>query len=496
MAKKIQMKLEKVGLTYDDILLEVKYSDINPAEVSVASDLTKNIKLKIPILSSAMDTVTEAKLAITLALEGGIGVIHKNLSPERQAEEVAQVKRFESGFVEKPHTLAPNNTLKDAREINKRYSGIPITEDGSSNGRLVGLLTSKDYYYDDPDTDTIDKFMRPFKDLVIDYQGISLEKANLRLKESKKGKVLIINNDNERRLMSIVCRKDLEKNYFYPNSCKDADKRLRVGAAVGVKDYKERAPPLIKAGVDVIVVDTAHGHTKNVVETVKYLKKNFNIDIIAGNVATGKGTESLIEAGADAVKVGIGPGAICTTRIVTGFGSPQATSVLECVEAAGDIPIIADGGIKYSGDIAKAVGLGANAVMIGGLFAGTNEAPGETVITEDHRVYKSYRGMGSIGAMMQGSADRYFQSIPGEPNVKKLVAEGIEGMVPAIGPLADHIYQLIGGLKQAMGYCGATTIEEFQAKATFIKAVSGSVGYESHPRVDLLKEAPNYPRKL
>ena len=337
--------------------------------------------------------------------------------------------------------------------------------------------------------------MTPFEDLVIDYEGITLEKANQRLKDSKKGKVLIINNDNERKLMSIVCRKDLEKNYYYPNSCKDENKRLRVGAAVGALDYYDRVSELIKAGVDVIVVDTAHGHSKNVIDAVKDIKKNFDIDVIAGNVATAEGTEALVEAGADAVKVGIGPGAICTTRVVTGVGVPQATAVLECVEAAGDIPIIADGGIKYSGDIAKAIGLGANAVMIGSLFAGTNEAPGETVITEDHRVFKSYRGMGSIGAMMKGSADRYFQSVPENPNVKKLVAEGIEGMVPAIGPLTDHLYQLIGGLKQAMGYCGADSIEEFQEKSSFIQTVSGSSAYESHPRVEFLKEAPNYPRR-
>lgn len=496
MSKKVQEKIDTIGLTYDDVLLKVEYSEINPSDVTTSSMLTKKIRLKIPILSSAMDTVTEAKLAIALALEGGIGIIHKNFTPEKQAEEVAHVKRFESGFVEKPLTLSPKHTLKDAREINKKYSGIPITEDGNSNGRLVGLLTSKDYYYDDPETDQIDKYMTPFNDLVIDYEGITLEQANRRLKESKKGKVLVINNDKDRRLMSIVCRKDLEKNYFYPNSCKDENKRLRVGAAVGALDVKERVNPLINAGVDIIVVDSAHGHTKNVIEAVRYIKKNFDIDVIGGNVATREGTEALIEAGADAVKVGIGPGAICTTRIVTGVGSPQATAVLECAQAAGDIPVIADGGIKYSGDIAKAVGLGANAVMIGGLFAGTNEAPGETVITEDHRVFKSYRGMGSIGAMMKGSADRYFQSVPGEPNLKKLVAEGIEGMVPAIGPLADHIYQLIGGLKQAMGYCGALSIEEFQQKARFIKSVSGTAIKESHPRVEFLKEAPNYPRKI
>jgi IMP dehydrogenase len=469
--------------------------EMDPSKVNVSSQLTRKIRLKIPILSAAMDTVTEAKLAIALALDGGIGIIHKNFSPKQQADEVAHVKRFESGFVEEPFTLSPNNTLRDAREINKRYSGIPITEDGSPNGRLVGLLTSKDYYFDDPDTDSIDKYMTTFDDLVIDYQGITLEQANQRLKESKKGKVLIIDNDNDRRLMSIVCRRDLEKNYDFPNSCKDENKRLRVGAAIGAREYEERAKLLVDAGVDVIIVDTAHGHSKNVIETVKYIKKNYEVEVIAGNVATRDGTEALIEAGADAVKVGIGPGAICTTRIVTGVGSPQASAVLECVEAAGDIPIIADGGIKYSGDIAKAIGLGANAVMIGSLFAGTNEAPGETVITEDHRVFKKYRGMGSIGAMVEGSADRYFQTVLSkEEGGKKLVAEGIEGMVPAIGPLADHLYQLIGGLRQAMGYCGAKTVEEFQEKAVFIQTISGSASYESHPRVDIIKDAPNYPR--
>jgi len=487
-------KIGPVGLTYDDVLLKVKYSDIDPTTVNVETQLTKNIRLKIPILSAAMDTVTEARMAIALALEGGFGVIHRNMQPERQAIEVAKVKRFESGFVENPLTLGPQNTLEDAREINKKYSGVPITEDGSANGKLVGLLTSKDYYFDDADTNSISDYMTPFNELVIDYSGITLDVANKRLKESKRGMVLLIDNDQQRRLISIVCRKDLEKNYFYPNACKDENKRLRVAAAVGPNDLEIRAKILSDAKADALVLDTSHGHSKNVIDSIEYIKNNFkNVDVIAGNVATPEGLLALIDAGADAVKVGIGPGAICTTRVVAGVGVPQATAVFECAKVAGDTPIIADGGVKYSGDIAKAIGLGAAAIMIGSLFAGTDEAPGETLITEDHRVYKSYRGMGSIGAMQSGSADRYGQKVTSPKMAKKLVPEGIEGMVPAIGPLKDHVYQLVGGLRQAMGYCGANNITDFQEKAEFIRSTSGNALRESHPRVPLVKRAPNYP---
>jgi IMP dehydrogenase len=333
--------------------------------------------------------------------------------------------------------------------------------------------------------------MTPFEELVIAYDGITLEEANKKLKESKKGKVLIINDDNARELMSIVCRKDLEKNYYYPNACKDSNKRLRVAAAVGPTDYKVRAEALVKAKVDALVIDTAHGHSKNVIDTIKALKDSYKVDVIAGNVATKEGVKALIDAGVDAIKVGIGPGAICTTRVVAGVGVPQATAVFECVEAAGEVQIIADGGVKYSGDIAKAMGLGAAAVMIGSLFAGTDEAPGETYITEDHRVFKSYRGMGSIGAMQKGSADRYGQQVVSEQLTKKLVPEGIEGMVPAIGPLKDHVYQMIGGLRQAMGYCGAKDLIEFRKRAEFIRATTAVT--ESHPRVPIIKRAPNYP---
>ncbi len=487
-------KFKGVGLTYDDILLKVQYSDIDPSKVNVETRITKNIRLKVPILSAAMDTVTESKMAIALALEGGLGVIHRNMSPQQQAAEVRNVKRFESGFVENPLTLSLSKTLADARVINKKYSGIPITDDGSANGKLVGLLTSKDYYFDDPDEHLIKDYMTPFKDLVIDYEGITLDDANKRLKESKKGMVLLINNDTEQRLMSLVCRKDLEKNYLYPNACKDKNKRLRVAAAVGPSDLEVRSALLIQAKVDALVIDTAHGYTKNVLDCIKLLKDNYpDTEVIAGNVATPEGVKGLIDAGADAIKVGIGPGAICTTRVIAGVGVPQATAVFDCVRSAGDVPIIADGGIKYSGDIAKAIGLGACAVMIGSLFAGTDEAPGETYITEDHRVFKSYRGMGSIGAMQSGSADRYFQKVSGSKMSQKLVPEGIEGMVPAIGPLKDHVYQLIGGLRQAMGYCGAINIKKFQEKTVFIRSTTGSALKESHPRVPLVKRAPNYP---
>jgi IMP dehydrogenase len=491
----LDKKIGKVGLTYDDVLLEVQYSDIDPTKVNVETQLTKNIRLKIPILGAAMDTVTEAKMAIALALEGGLGVIHRNMTPEQQAWEVEKVKRFESGFVENPMTLSPKNTIADAREINKKYSGIPITADGSNNGQLVGLITSKDFYFDDPDSDLIKNYMTPFEDLVVDNAGITLDQANKRLKESKKGMVLLIDNSKNRRLLSIVCRKDLEKNYQYPNACKDENKRLRVAGAVGPNDVKARAKALVDARVDALVIDTAHGHSKNVMDTIKYLKKTFkNTDILAGNVATPSGVKALIKAGADGIKVGVGPGAICTTRVVAGVGVPQATAVLECVKAAGKTAIIADGGIKYSGDIAKAIGLGARAVMIGSLFAGTDEAPGETYITEDHRVFKSYRGMGSIGAMQRGSADRYAQKVQTDSRLtNKLVPEGIEGMVPAIGPLKEHVYQLIGGLRQAMGYVGAVNIPEFQQKAVFIRSTTGTAQKESHPRVPIVKRAPNYP---
>jgi IMP dehydrogenase len=490
----IDKKINEIGLTYDDILLKVHYSDIDPTKVNVGTQLTKNIRLKIPILSAAMDTVTEGKMAIALALEGGLGVIHRNMTPDEEAKEVEKVKRFESGFVENPMTLSPTKTLAEAREINKKYSGIPITSDGSSNGKLVGLLTSKDYYFDDPDSDVIENYMTPFNELVIAYDGITLEEANKKLKESKKGKVLIINNDTDQRLMSIVCRKDLEKNYYFPYACKDKDKRLRVAAAVGPMDYQTRVEKLVNARVDAVVIDTAHGHSKNVIDTIKAIKGSYpHLDIIAGNVATAEGVKALIDAGADAVKVGIGPGAICTTRVVAGVGVPQATAVFECVKAAEDVGIIADGGIKYSGDIAKAIGLGAAAVMIGSLFAGVDEAPGETYITEDHRVFKSYRGMGSIGAMQKGSADRYGQKFEDGQITKKLVPEGIEGMVPAIGPLKDHIYQMIGGLRQAMGYCGAIDLKSFQKRAKFIRTISASALNESHPRVPIIKRAPNYP---
>jgi IMP dehydrogenase len=484
---------EDIRLTYDDILLKIQYSDFIPSDANLETNLTKKIKLKIPVVSAAMDTVTEAKLAIAIALEGGIGMIHRNMTPEQQAKEVMKVKRFESGFVEDPATLAPTNTLGDARAI--KYNTVPITDDGTSHGKLVGLLSSKDYYFDDSNDDNIEKYMKPFEELAIEHEGITLEEANLRLKESKRGKLIIINNDQERKLVSMVTRNDLEKNYEFPTACKDDLKRLRVGAAVGPSDIEKRVPGLVEAGVDVFCIDTSHGHTKNVIDALKYLKSNFDIDVIAGNVATRDGTEALIAAGADAVKVGVGPGAICTTRIVAGVGVPQASAIIDCADAAGDIPIIADGGVKYSGDIAKAIGLGASSVMIGSLFAGTDEAPGETMITEDHRVFKSYRGMGSIGAMQAGSADRYHQTSNGlgPMEAKKLVAEGIEGMVPAIGPLEDHIFQLMGGLKQAMGYVGAKNIPEMREKAIFIRTSPGTSERESHPRVPIVKKAPNYP---
>lgn len=480
-------KIGKVCLTYDDILLKVMYSDADPQKVSLESQLSTNIKLKIPLVSSAMDTVTESAMAIGMALEGGIGIIHKNLTPEQQANEVAKVKRFENGFIDDPKTLSPSNTIGDARSVS--YSGIPITEDGSTHGKLVGLLTKKDYYFDDPDSDAIQDYMTPFKDLVVGYEGTSLEDANKLLKEHKRSKVMIIDNDQDRNLIAIVTRADLEKNKMYPKACKDDRKRLRVGAAIGPFDVEKRVPLLIEKGLDVVVVDTAHGHTKNVVDAVAAIKKKFDIDVIGGNVATTEGAKALADAGADGVKVGIGPGSICTTRVIAGVGVPQATAVYDCAQAV-EVPVIADGGIKYSGDIAKAIGLGACSVMLGSLLAGTNEAPGEIIVTEDLRRFKSYRGMGSLGAMRKGSADRYFQKAD---ETKKLVPEGIEGMVPSVGPLRDHIYQMIGGLRQAMGYVGAKTIPEMRHKAQFIRATTSTAQKESHPRVPIIKKAPNYP---
>ncbi len=478
----------KEALTFDDVLLVPNYSEVLPTQVDVRTKLTKKITLNIPIMSAAMDTVTEAELAIAIAREGGIGIIHKNMSIEEQAEEVDRVKRSESGMIVKPVTVRPDQTIAEAEALMKKYkiSGLPVVDE---NGKLLGIITNRDIRFVKNFNKKISEVMTK-ENLITVPVGTTLEEAKEILHKHKIEKLPVV--DENGYLKGLITIKDIEKREKYPNACKDELGRLRVGAAIGVgPEAIRRAEALIEAGADVIVVDTAHGHSKGVLETVEKLKGLFpDVDVIAGNVATPEATEALIKAGADAVKVGIGPGSICTTRIVAGVGVPQLTAVAQCAEVADkyDISIIADGGIKFSGDIAKAIGAGARVVMIGSLFAGTKEAPGEVILYQG-RSYKVYRGMGSLGAMKKGSKDRYFQS---EVEEKKLVPEGIEGMVPYRGPLADTIHQLVGGLRAGMGYCGAANIEEMRKKARFVKITSAGLK-ESHVHdVIITKEAPNY----
>ncbi|TCK04007.1 IMP dehydrogenase [Phorcysia thermohydrogeniphila] len=478
----------KEALTFDDVLLVPNYSEVLPTQVDVRTKLTKRITLNIPIMSAAMDTVTEAELAIAIAREGGIGIIHKNMTIEEQAEEVDKVKRSESGMIVKPVTVRPDQTIAEAEALMRKYkiSGLPVTNE---EGKLVGIITNRDIRFVKDFSKKISEVMTK-ENLKTVPVGTTLEEAKEILQKYKIEKLPVV--DENGYLKGLITIKDIEKKEKYPNACKDELGRLMVGAAVGVGDEAvRRAEALIEAGVDVIVIDTAHGHSKGVIKTVERLKELFpDVDLIAGNVATPEGTEALIKAGADAVKVGIGPGSICTTRIVAGVGVPQLTAIAECAEVADKygISIIADGGIKFSGDIAKAIGAGARAVMIGSLFAGTKESPGELVLYQG-RSYKAYRGMGSLGAMKKGSKDRYFQS---EVDEKKLVPEGIEGMVPYRGPLADTIHQLVGGLKAGMGYCGAANIEEMRKKARFVRITHAGLK-ESHVHdVIITKEAPNY----
>ncbi len=478
----------KEALTFDDVLLVPNYSEVLPTQVDVRTKLTKKITLNIPIMSAAMDTVTEAELAIAIAREGGIGIIHKNMSIEEQAEEVDRVKRSESGMIVKPVTVRPEQTIAEAEALMKKYkiSGLPVVDE---EGKLVGIITNRDIRFVKDFSKKIAEVMTK-ENLKTVPVGTTLEEAKEILHKYKIEKLPVV--DDKGYLKGLITIKDIEKKEKYPNACKDELGRLMVGAAIGVgTEALERAKALIEAGVDVIVIDTAHGHSKGVIEMVEKLKGLYpDVDVIAGNVATPEGTEALIKAGADAVKVGIGPGSICTTRIVAGVGVPQLTAVAECAEVADkyDISIIADGGIKFSGDIAKAIGAGARVVMIGSLFAGTKESPGELVLYQG-RSYKVYRGMGSLGAMKKGSKDRYFQS---EVEEKKLVPEGIEGMVPYRGPLADTIHQLVGGLRAGMGYCGAANIEEMRKKARFVRITSAGLK-ESHVHdVIITKEAPNY----
>jgi len=478
-----------ICLTFDDVFLVPKQSQVLPKEVDVSTKLTKNIKLNIPLVSAAMDTVTESEMAIAIAREGGIGIIHKNMTIERQANEVDKVKRSESGMILNPITLTPDRKVREALELMSHYkiSGIPVVD---SNGKLVGILTNRDLRFE-PDLDAeISKYMTN-SNLITAPVGTTLEEAEKILQKHKIEKLPVV--DKNGYLRGLITFKDIQKKKKYPNACKDELGRLRVGAAVGIRsDTIERVEELKKAGVDVIVIDTAHGHSKGVIEMLKKIKKKFpELDVIAGNVATGEATIDLIKAGADAVKVGIGPGSICTTRVVTGVGVPQITAIMNCAEAAMKykVPIIADGGIKQTGDIAKAIAAGADSVMIGALFAGTEESPGEKVLYEG-RSYKVYRGMGSIEAMKAGSSDRYFQDV--EDDIKKLVPEGIEGRVPYKGHLSDVVYQMVGGLKSAMGYCGARNIEEMKTKTKFILMTNAGLR-ESHPHdVIITKEAPNY----
>lgn len=479
-------KFTKEGLTFDDVLLVPAESDVLPRDVDVSTYLTKNIKLNIPLISSGMDTVTESKMAIAIAREGGLGVIHKNLSIEEQAGEVAKVKRSEHGIIVDPLFLGPDNILEDAVKMMEHYhiSGVPICD---PNGKLQGIITNRDLRFET-------NLNKPIKEcmigdgLVTAPVGTSLEEAKKLLRAHRIEKLPLV--DGEGYLKGLITISDIEKAKMYPQACKDSDGRLRVAAAVGVgADMMDRAAALVNAKADVIVIDTAHGHSHGVLNSVRRLREAFpQVNIIAGNVATGAATEALIKCGVDAVKVGIGPGSICTTRVVAGIGVPQITAVNECAAVARQygIPIIADGGIKYSGDIAKAVAAGANVVMIGGLLAGTEESPGETIIYQG-RSYKVYRGMGSLGAMERGSKDRYFQD-----NADKLVPEGIEGRVPFKGMAADTIFQLVGGLRAGMGYCGAKDIEAMITQTQFIR-MTGAGLKESHPHdVIITKEAPNY----
>lgn len=480
-----QDKFIKEGLTFDDVLLIPAESEVLPRDVDISTNLTRKIKLNIPLMSAGMDTVTESRMAIAMAREGGIGVIHKNMSIERQAMEVDRVKRSEHGIIVNPIYLSPDHKVKDALALMERYhiSGVPITVEG----KLVGILTNRDLRFEGNPERIISEVMTK-DNLVTAPVGTSLEEAKEILQRHKIEKLPIV--DDDYNLKGLITIKDIEKARQYPNAAKDSHGRLRVAAAVGTgADTMERVEALVKAGVDAIVVDTAHGHSKGVLNTVRSIKGKYpDVDLIAGNVATKEATEALIKAGADAIKVGIGPGSICTTRVIAGIGVPQITAVYDSATIARKygVPIIADGGIKYSGDITKAIAAGADVVMIGSLLAGTEESPGEIEIYQG-RSFKVYRGMGSLASMKQGSKDRYFQE-----DAKKLVPEGIEGRVPYKGSLAETVFQLVGGLRAGMGYCGTRTIKDLQENGRFIR-ITGAGLKESHPHdVIVTKEAPNY----
>ncbi len=486
----MEAKIILEGITFDDVLLIPAYSELTPDLVDTSTRLTRNVSLRIPLISAPMDTVTEGALAIALAQEGGIGIVHKNLTPQMQAREVAKVKRSEHGVVMDPITLSPHDTVTRAAQLMKEHgvSGFPVTADGTSRGEVVGILTRRDMkFLVGQGASKVGEVMTR-KNLVVAPHDTKPSDAELLMNQARVEKLLLV--DGERKLKGLITMRDLENVRTHPNACRDARGRLRVGAAVGVRQF-ERVEKLLEAEVDVIVVDTAHGHSKNVIDTVEGIKKRFKIDVIAGNVGTADGAKALIDAGADAVKVGIGPGSICTTRVVTGVGIPQVTAIMEAVRAADrqGIPVIADGGIRQSGDIAKAIAAGASCVMLGSLLAGLDESPGEVVLHRGRR-FKSYRGMGSEGAMAAGSGDRYGQASIADP--RKFVPEGVEGMVPFRGALADFVYQMVGGVRSSMGYCGCATLEEFRTRARFVK-VSGATVVENHPHdITITKEAPNY----
>jgi IMP dehydrogenase len=484
------MRLAKKALTFDDVLLVPAYSEILPRDTSLKTRLTRRIGLNIPLLSAAMDTVTEAPLAIAMAQEGGIGIVHKNLTPAAQAAEVLRVKRYETGVLSDPITIGPDMRVREVIELTRqhRISGLPVVENG---GRVVGIVTNRDLRFETRLDEPVRTIMTPRERLVTVKEGATLDEAQALMHEHRLERVLVV--DDDFGLRGLITVKDILKATEHPNACKDPQGKLRVGAAVSVGgDADERIEALVRAGVDVIVVDTAHGHSKGVIDRVRWIKKTYpKVEVVGGNIATAEAARALVDAGADAVKVGIGPGSICTTRIVAGVGVPQISAISDVSRALDGtgVPMIADGGIRYSGDVAKAIAAGADSVMMGSMFAGTEEAPGEVILLHG-RSYKTYRGMGSLGAMAEGAADRYFQDP--ESNADKLVPEGIEGRVPYKGSVVTIVYQLCGGLRASMGYCGCADIEQMRTRSQFVEITSAGMR-ESHVHdVQITKEAPNY----